>query len=173
MLAFLGLGLQTFITPPGGKISFRGKEEKMAKCQNVFKSFLVETDTTPYTILHSFLGTEECDEFHDLKKVREEIIGEVKMFGGKEDKDRMKRFEACETNKKDNKIIATIVSEQKLWMSAKIYDGLDCNGKAWYHTIYRFDRFAAAVSTLLALPRILCKCSQPPQGASPSSSGLS
>jgi hypothetical protein len=150
-------------------MSSREKEEKMAKCQNVFKSFLIETEkpgVSPYTVLHSFLGTEECDELHDLKKVREEIVGEVKMFGG-EDKDRMKRFDACETNEKDNKIIATIVSEQRLWMSAKIYDGLDYSGKTWYHTTYRFDRLAATIGALLASPWVLRKCVQSPHRASP------
>jgi hypothetical protein len=128
------------------------------RCQNIFKSFLAETDkqdTSPYTILHSFIFTEKCDQFHNLSEIRAEIKDKITTFGDKADKERINRFLACETNEKDDKIITTIVSEQRMWMYNNVYNGLNLKEKIWYHTTYRFDRLATSIGLLLSLPFIV------------------
>jgi len=124
----------------------------MLKCQNMYQSFLVETEggrASSYVVLHSFIGTQECDDLHNLKQIRDDILGEVVTFGGNICQDRMTRFALCETNLKDDMIIDIIVSQQRSGMCTNVYNGLTMRNKLWYHISHRWDKFSTTIGRVI------------------------
>mmetsp|Transcript_17217 Transcript_17217/g.25759 ORF Transcript_17217/g.25759 Transcript_17217/m.25759 type:complete len:154 (-) Transcript_17217:162-623(-) len=116
-------------------------EKNPDKCQMIYWNILccIEAGAPAETLIHELAETSGCDHIQDLSNVRNaveskassQVIGEILNNT---------------MDPKPIKVVERVVGHYSAWADNEVYKGLTFLNQVYYHTYFRWDKWASGVA---------------------------